>query len=199
MERVAVFIDYQNVYEGARRAFFERHDPYVKGQVDPIRLGTYITALGGPHRMLDRVRVYRGQPESTKQPKAYAANRRQLAAWNRAGVEVVKRTLRYPYNWPTDRAEEKGIDVALAIDFVMMAYRNEYDVGVLFSCDTDLKPALEAVRSMTGGPRVEVAAWQYLYGHSPRLSVKGTPALWCHWLDSAAHHACEDPVDYTRT
>jgi hypothetical protein len=54
------------------------------------------------------------------------------------------------------REEEKGIDVALAIDFVTMAVRGEYDVGVIMSTDTDLKPALEAVAQMRGSPYPEV-------------------------------------------
>jgi hypothetical protein len=46
--------------------------------------------------------------------------------------------------------KEKGIDVLLAIDFVMMAMRREYDIGVLCSADTDLVPTLEAVVTLKG-------------------------------------------------
>ena len=66
-------------------------------------------------------------------------------------MKVIQRTLRYPSDWPSRKAQEKGIDVALAVDFVMMAVAEEYDVGVLMSTDTDLKPALEAVVAL-GGP-----------------------------------------------
>lgn len=65
-------------------------------------------------------------------------------------------TARWP---PTDKAEEKGIDVALAIDFVAMAVEDKYDVGVIASCDTDLRPALEFVHRRFGETkRVEVVA-----------------------------------------
>jgi uncharacterized LabA/DUF88 family protein len=33
-----------------------------------------------------------------------------------------------------------------------MAVRGDYDVGILMSTDTDLKPALEAVGRMSRGP-----------------------------------------------
>ena len=38
--------------------------------------------------------------------------------------------------------------MALAVDFVMMVARCGYDVGILFSSDTDLVPALEAVLAL---------------------------------------------------
>ena len=44
--------------------------------------------------------------------------------------------------------------MALALDFVAMAMRGEYEVGILMSTDTDLKPALELVAQMTTGPGI---------------------------------------------
>ena len=55
----------------------------------------------------------------------------------------------------------------LALDFAMMAVRGEYDVGVLMSNDTDLRPALEEVMNL-GAQTVEVAAWD---------PPAGTPAV----------------------
>lgn len=60
--------------------------------------------------------------------------------------------------------------MALAIDFVRLAIEDAYDVGILVSSDTDLKPALEAVWDYNGaaGPRAETAG-----GASPRNTVAG--------------------------
>lgn len=196
MDRVAVFIDYQNTYSGARRAFFQRHDPSPDGQFNPLTLANHLAGDSPYDRVLDRVRIYRGRPEETKQPQAYAANRRQVAAWEKSGCEVFSRVLRYPRNWPDEKAEEKGIDVQLAIDFVMMGFRGEYDVGILFSTDTDLKPALEAVTSLPGSNvRAEVAAWNSPDRTSPRLSIKGG-SVWCHWIQPATYRAHRDDTDY---
>ena len=41
----------------------------------------------------------------------------------------------------------------------MMAQRNEFDVGVIFSEDTDLIPALEAVAELHGPQSCESATW----------------------------------------
>ncbi len=80
-----------------------------------------------------------------------------------------------------------------------MAVRREFDVGILMSRDTDLKPALEFVHEMEGGPypRCEVAAWSSPKGYSKRLSIKGTQT-WCHWLDESDYQAVADPTNYAQ-
>jgi len=138
---VVVFLDYQNVYRRARGAYHdEMNDPAVLGQINPLALAQLITSRGSVSRDLKQVRVYRGRPDSLRQPQSYGANLRQCEAWAALSplVEVITRTLRYPLNWPVERAQEKGIDVSLAVDFVVMAVRGEYDVGVIMSTDTDL-------------------------------------------------------------
>jgi hypothetical protein len=42
--------------------------------------------------------------------------------------------------------EEKGIDVRLAIDVIGLAYRQEYDVAIIFNQDQDLSDAAHEVR-----------------------------------------------------
>ncbi len=201
--RVVVFLDYQNVYGSARRAFANLGDPYTAGQVSPPALAEHLTADSPYDRELAEVRVYRGRPESTKQPAAYGANQRQTAAWLASSpkVTVTRRTLRYPHDWPNSPAQEKGIDVALAIDFTVMAVRGEYDVGILMSSDTDLKPALEAVVGLAGAnayPRAEVASWSPKSRHASRLAIPQAK-LWCHWVDEAAYNAVADARDYTQS
>ena len=199
-DRVVVFVDYQNVYMSAHQAFYPAPAaiPHWEGQVDPLALGRLIVERGIFERTLAGVHIYRGIPSSTKDPKGYGACMRQIAFWSRSvEVQVVARPLRYPYGWPSEKPEEKGIDVSIAVDFVLMAARGDYDVGILMSADTDLKPALEAVVSL-GAARVEVAAWSSQYGHSRRLAIKGR-RLWCHWLDDSEYRRVKDTRDYTRS
>ncbi len=195
--RLVVFLDYQNLYALARRYFHPASAPVQAGQVRPLWLGQLISSRSGG-RELTQVRVYRGRQDSAKEPLGYVANRRQCARWERdPRVRVIWRPLRYPRAWPEEPAEEKGIDVALAVDFVMMAVRGEYDIGVLMSSDTDLKPALEAVAGLGGNPypRCEVAAWSSSMRHSRRLSIS-LARLWCHWLDETDYRKVADPTDY---
>jgi hypothetical protein len=47
-KRLVLFIDNQNFYNGARRAFFNKDDPNYYGQFDPMKLGGLICARGVP-------------------------------------------------------------------------------------------------------------------------------------------------------
>ncbi len=183
---------------GARGAFHPFGAPPQAGQIDPYYLGELLASKGPPgiDRELSQVRVYRGQPDSEKDPRGYAANDRQCAHWRTLPkTHVTTRTLRYPREWPREKEQEKGIDVQLAIDLVAGAVRREYEVGILMSTDTDLKPALEFVRGLQGDPypRCEVAAWSAPNGYSRRLRIPGRQ-IWCHWLDEADYRSVADPT-----
>ena len=150
---------------------------------------------GSPERVLREVRVYTGRPDATKDPRTYAAHMKQCSAWSKAGVTVIPRTLRYPPDYPNTKAEEKGIDIALAIDFVAYAIDGLCDVGVIVSTDTDLRPALEYVsRKCSDQCTPEVAAWRSSSARS-RLSIKGAN-VWCHWLYETDYNTVHDPSDY---
>ncbi len=202
-DRLVIFIDAQNLYRGARHAFVPPGESettsHVVGQVDPLALRRLICARGGPQgaaRDLSEVRVYTGRPDASKAPNTYAAHMKQCAAWTRSGVTVVARALRYPPDYPSSKPQEKGIDVALAIDYVAYAIDELFDVGVIVSTDTDLRPALEYVhRKCSASCRVEVAAWDSSTA-ARRLSIKGAH-VWCHWLKRADYDSVHDPTDYS--
>jgi hypothetical protein len=207
MTRVMVFIDHQNAYMRARESFGTSHaDPYTLGQIHPHRLGLLLNARGRAvdgARELVQVRVYRGQPEARRNPAGHAACRRQVGLWAaQAGVVPCLRPLRYLATaWNrngraiTWEAREKGIDVLLAIDMVVGAIRDDYDVAVLVSEDTDLLPAVEAV--FERGKEVEAASWRPDKRWTPRLTLPDRN-LWCHWLRSADFDRVRDDTDYTR-
>ena len=122
--RIALFIDAQNAYRRARDRSFPNPQSNVDGQFDPIRLGQLIASRGGPGGMpcsLSDVRIYSGRPDPNRDKRSHAAHMRQSNRWRANGATVVTQDLRYPPTWPTDPAQEKGIDVALAIDFVRLA------------------------------------------------------------------------------
>lgn len=204
MTRVAVFIDYQNVYKGARSAFgYEDSTDFTHGQVFPRRLGIVVTDRGraiDPERVLEKVVVFRGEPSGLHSPRGLAACQRQTRFWNAQNlVTAVTRPLKYyPNAWDsrgnvTDWiAREKGIDVLIALAMVVGAIRDEFDVAVVCSADSDLAPAVEQVREF--GKRCEVFGWRSKTWRS-RLSV--TPNVWCHWLDRTDYGRLYDGTDYT--
>lgn len=191
-DRVGVFIDYQNVHGWARRQFHPGNpDPSV-GHIDPLRLGRILVNRRRRPSDLEAVRVYRGRPNPDRQARSAAANDRQTAAWERNDkVTVIRRPLRYPGDWPTMPATEKGIDVALAIDLVRLAMTKAYDAAVLVSSDTDLMPAIETVYDLHLA-HIEVATWS----GANRLRLSGTQLPWCHHLSEAEYRTIEDQTDY---
>ena len=146
--------------------------------------------------MLHDVRVYTGRPDPEKDLRTYAAHMRQCDAWEAAGARVLSRPLRYPRGWPAERAQEKGVDITLAIDFVTMAIEREYDVGVIMSTDTDLRPALEFTSTRPEIRQAAVAAWRGP-GRRQRLAIPGAN-LWCHWFDRDDYDAVADLTSYAR-
>jgi uncharacterized LabA/DUF88 family protein len=188
-----IFIDYQNVHLIAHDKFNPPNTGRAATHVDPLKISELLISRRiNPSSLVD-VRVYRGRPNPEIQPVPASANDRQTQAWVASGVTVVRRQLRYPPDWPTRPAQEKGIDVALAVDFVRLALEQRYDVGVVFSSDTDLLPALETVAEFKLAS-IEVAAWS----HSYRLRFAGTTRPWCHELDRSDYLAVLDPTDYRK-
>lgn len=198
--RVCVFVDGQNCYRDARRGFHSESDFASCGQVWPRKLAELLVERGqgvaDRQRVLDDVRVYCGIPSPDKQPTANAAHLRQVAAWRAENITVRRRPLRYPKTWPQEPAQEKGVDVALAVDLVYGAVRKNFDVAIVFSTDTDLIPALEAVNDLRrawGEFRLEVAAW----GPTKKRLTIPNFNIWCHKLTREDYEQVRDSTNYT--
>ena len=189
-----VFIDYQNVVFSAFTRFVAPGGGTSIPNLDPLAIGNLLVGRRREGGSLVGVRVYRGAPSSNHQPEASAVNQQQASRWTLdRRVEVIRRPLLYPRGWPDTPAREKGIDVSLAVDFVRLAIEGAYDVGILFSRDTDLLPALETVHELRLA-HVEVASWQ----HTSRLEFARTLRPWCHHLGEADFKSVIDPAVYKR-
>lgn len=198
-QRTVFFIDDRNIYNGARRAFYDdepgKHLHFTRGGYDPCALARLVVSRADPTlppRHLAETRIYTGRPDSTRQPKAAAAHDKQVLTWQRAGATVIARPLRYL----NGIGQQKGVDVALAIDVVTMAVDGLYDVGVIASTDTDLRPPIEYVVKKCPHVHIEVTAWG-TSAYRQRLSIS-SKNIWCHWLLQADYDAIADFTDYTR-
>ena len=136
-QRLVLFIDYQNAYRRARSVFFPNPQSGRDGHLKPMDLGQLIANRGGTSYTPSEVRVYSGRPDPNIDMRTFSAHRRQSQAWGLSGATVIERELRYLQGRP----QEKGIDVALAVDLVRLAIQGDYDVGVVMSTDNDLLPA----------------------------------------------------------
>jgi uncharacterized LabA/DUF88 family protein len=194
-ERVAVFIDYENVHRTGHERFAPAGMPLYETVVNPLMLAERIVSRRRVESELVGVHVYRGRPLPQFQPKACSANDQLAAAWKASGADVVRRDLRYVVE--TDgswRSQEKGIDVALALGIVEHALSDEFDVAVVFSNDTDQLPTLElAFHRLT--PKVEVACWSSAKPlWFPDLLRQDPPRRlpYCHFLSETDFNQCRD-------
>jgi uncharacterized LabA/DUF88 family protein len=186
--RVIIFVDYQNVIKCAKDYFSTPGESRIRiTHIDPTKLGQKLIANYEESRELKEIRIYTGIPSKYKEPQSYSSFCKRIESWQSDPlVKVITRPLSYPFGWPRrikpgEKPREKGIDVNLAIDFVTMAIRKEYEIGILFSVDTDLKPALEFVVGNDVLARAEVAAWRQVADHQIRLALSSNRPF-CHWL-----------------
>jgi len=196
-DRVVVFSDEQNVYNEARRAFFEENDHYTRRNTNPYDLAKLLTdkkPTGHSNdRILQEVRIYTGMPSPAREPTIAAAVQRRVEAWKLAGVTVITRPLRYLT--PTSKGDQKGIDVAMAIDIVDLALADVYDVGILCCVDQDMHPVLEFVGKNCPEVRLEVSTWRS-DKHSRQVRVAGV-YNWNHRLGYADYQAVCDHTNYS--
>lgn len=135
-QRLAVFLDYQNVHLVAHGLFLPYGSPVESSLVHPVRIAELIASRRQIDCRLTSVRIFRGRPNPERHKRATAANDAQTAAWERdERVRVLRRDLNYR-GWPDHPPREKGVDVALAINLVESAMLKEYDAAVVFTGDT---------------------------------------------------------------
>ena len=208
MNRVAVFVDYQNVWYRARELFCPDYAADARrrrtaGHTHPHLLGHLLTDLGAsrdPNRTLTAVRVYRGQPVSGRsRPNACRIYDRQAAVWEQHPiVSLHTRPLRYHRATNPDGSEywagrEKGVDVMLALDISIGARNDLYDTAIVASADHDILPAIEDALEV--GKRVETATWgaPRTAGGPPRPRGR---SIWNHYLGKAHFDRVCDETDY---
>ena len=98
--------------------------------------------------------------------------------------------------WSALVAQEKGIDVRIAVDVIRMARQNEFDVAVIFSQDQDFSELADELRTLgrEQGRWIKVAS---AFPVSPtsrnKRGINGTE--WIR-IDRATYNACLDHKDY---
>jgi hypothetical protein len=178
IERVAVFLDFQNVHLVGRGLFAGGSELY-RCVPDPVRVADLVASRRKRPSVAASIRVYRGRPDPRHQSRVAASIDAQASEWTRdRRVTMVRRMLNYR-GWPRLPEQEKGIDVAIAVDLMTLAFRGDYDALVLFSSDADLLPALESIVSLRLS-HVEVVCWAG--AKSLRIADSKPPRPWCHRL-----------------
>ncbi len=199
MPRVAVFIDWQNAYMSARRAFGLTTAPSERGVFSPTALDIALAEGNGrgSEGRLCKVEIYRGLPSPKYDSVGNAACQRQAAAWQKesATTHPRLRPLRYPSDYPKKPPVEKGVDVQLALGLLECVISGGCDLAVMVTNDTDMVPVIETIARLRGSEVIETAAW--CAGEwSPRLRPK--QPSWHHRIDRTMFDAVETPINYAR-
>lgn len=194
------FVDGQNLFKQAKRLFGHREPNF-----DPVALHREVCALAGFEA--GEVRVYTGMPAANRQPRWHGYWNNKIAAMKRAGVVVTTRPLRYRKRRMYDedgeievvtQAEEKGIDIRIALDLVRMARRDELTAAIIYSQDQDLNevvPEVEAIADLKG---IEISLAS-AFPDSPQSDFdRGIDRT--QWLpfDKQLYDRCLDENDYFR-
>jgi len=154
--RTVTFIDGQNLFRQAKRCF-----GYYWPNYDPIKLSEKI-ALRYPDRELTQVRFYTGIPRIRKdrfwylwwmsKVKSHSEQDERFLCYLRyLAYHVEEVDYKDPVTGETktesiEVPREKGVDVRIALDIINLAFRDKYDVAVIFSQDRDLTEAIKDLR-----------------------------------------------------
>jgi uncharacterized LabA/DUF88 family protein len=197
-KRAVAFVDGQNLFHAARRAFGCPYPNY-----DVQALAESVANLHG--WALADVRFYTGVPGAADNATWHAFWLAKLAAMGRLGVHVFSRPLRYHNRQillPDGTVHhhrvgvEKGIDVRLAIDVIRLAHRRAFDVAVIFSQDQDLSEVAQEIReiALEQGRWLKIAsAFPYSPACQNRRGIDRTD--WIR-IDRGAYDACLDRRHY---
>ena len=200
IKRAFAFFDGQNLFHAARHAFGHRHPNF-----DPPCLAAEICKARGWR--LDRVHFHTGVPKRKDRPEWHDFWMRKLAATGRRGVAVRWRPLQMRSERVTLAsgesiqvrvAQEKGIDVRIAVDVVRFAIEGCYDVGLIFSQDQDLGEVAADIRAIAASQNrwIKLAS---AYPEPPPGS-RGRGIDRTDWIPFAKtlYDRCLDPIDHRR-
>jgi uncharacterized LabA/DUF88 family protein len=160
--RVMVFVDGQNLYKRCR-------DLFGHPLCHPHLLAQHLAGRRMQHPVVCRYYTGRPNPNIPGESKKARNLDRRLHVMRQAGVTVVSRPLRYHWDWghrqplprpapglpgrrvtlyPWQRPQEKGIDLAIALDLLELVLIDRCDVAIVVSLDRDLREIPRAVRNL---------------------------------------------------
>ena len=183
-----VQVDGQNLFHLAKYAWGPA-SPYDYASYDVLKLAEALVLLT-PGRTLEEVRFYTGVPDKKDRPTLHTFWKNKIRHLESQGITVYEGRI-------NAGGQEKGVDVALALDLVQATYDQRYDVAIVVSQDSDFTPAVRLARRIAGNQGVTLqfeSAFPFEQGR--RISRRGIPETKWIRLDKPTYDACLDPVDY---
>ncbi len=138
MERIIIFIDNSNIFQGFRK---------YRVKVDYEKLKYALIK----NRKLQYIFLYEGvvYPMSPEKKKWY----KDLS--NKSGYTIKASFNKIVSNY----VMEKKIDIQIAIDIISLGYENAYDTAVLVSGDGDFVPVIKKIKELD----INIEVWAFRY------------------------------------
>lgn len=197
-KRATAFIDGQNLFHAAKEAF-----GYAYPTFDVAALARAVCALRGWN--LAGVRFYTGVPDARDNPFWNHFWTAKLAQMGREGVRTYARPLRYrnqTVRLPGGAthtmlvAQEKGIDVRLALDVVRMAHARAFDVAIVFSQDQDLSEVADELKIIVGEQKRWIRMASAFPSSPTSRNTRGVNHTEWIPIGRATYDGCLDRRDY---
>jgi uncharacterized LabA/DUF88 family protein len=93
-------------------------------------------------------------------------------------------------------ADEKGVDIRIALDILKLAFANAYDVAVVFSQDQDLSEVAEEIPAIARLQRRWIKSACAFPDSAASHNHRGINRTQWVPIDKAIYDACIDPFDY---
>ena len=197
-KRVSCFIDGQNLFHSAKKAFGYRYPNY-----DVKKLAFSVCAKEGWDTLVS-IHFYTGIHRRDVSSSLHDFWQCKMNAMKDEGVFVFYRHLFYSrahvgYKGSSKQTlvgREKGIDVRLALDVVRTVSEDSCDVAVIFSQDQDFYEVAKDVRSISQKQNrwIKIAsAFPVGNKHGKKIGIEGTD--WIE-IDRKMYDECIDPKDY---
>lgn len=209
MKRVHCFFDGQNLFYQAKHCF-----GYNTSNYDILSLAKHLTHLK-ENRKLTKLLFYTGIPKKEIMPRLHSFWTAKLSRLGKdaryilgeEGIKIYTKELKYReeqfYNESNDEyfsiklGREKGVDIRLALDLVAGARKNEYDIAVIFSQDTDLEEAvidvIEIAKEQNRYIQLECAFPFTENPINPETNLRGISRTDWIKINKAEYDKCIDP------
>jgi len=158
-EKVAIYIDGNNFYKYLK----DKEINFPKGtRFDFIKFVDFLT---GERECISKryyVGIARNTDNSEKSKQIVQGQQKFLSKIENQEFIIKRGRVMYDKG----RIREKGTDVKIAVDLIVGAIENIYDIAILVSSDTDLIPAVKYIKYR--GKRLEYVG----FSHAPSLGMQ---------------------------
>jgi uncharacterized LabA/DUF88 family protein len=188
-KRVVAFVDGQNLFNAAKKAF-----GYGFPNYDPLKLANLVCEQQTRWN-LDKLFFYTGMPSEFRDEPRYRFWKAKLASMGR---HHLVQTFSRPLVYHAGVAQEKGIDVRLALDAVRLAHEGMYDIALIFSQDQDFTEVAVEIRRITADQNrwIQVACAYPI--SSAYHNTRGIDKTKWICIDQTLYNQAIDPVNYRR-